>query len=107
MLGLSLTWEESVIPTHSFLQQPYMIYSIFIANIVMKPHFVQIEVVMRESRWFGDGWRWRVRCKILFLSQVRKTQFKLTLDTVMFVGGRGVGGVGEEGGKTPRRQGHP
>lgn len=73
----------------------------------MKPHFVQIEVVMRESRWFGDGWRWRVRCKILFLSQVRKTQFKLTLDTVMFVGGRGVGGVGEEGGKTPRRQGHP
>lgn len=55
----------------------------------MKPHFVQIEVVMRELRWFGDGWRWRVRCKILFLSQVRKTQFKLTRDTVMFVGGRG------------------
>lgn len=45
------------IPTHSFLPQPYMIYSIFIANIVqkMKPYFVQIEVVMRKLRWFGNG----------------------------------------------------
>lgn len=31
-----------------------MIYSIFIANIVMKPHFGQIEAVMRELRWCGD-----------------------------------------------------
>lgn len=50
-----------------------MIYSIFIANAVMKPHFVQIEAGTRELQWFGEERRWRVRRKILFLSQVRKT----------------------------------
>lgn len=63
--------------THSFLHQPYVIYSIFITNTVMKPHFVQLEAVMRERGWFGKGRRWRVRCKTLFLLQVRKAQFKV------------------------------
>lgn len=76
MLGGSLTWEEccfSFIPTRSFLHEPHVIYGIFIANTVMKPHSVQIEAVTGELQWFGEEWRWRVRCKILFLSQVRKT----------------------------------
>lgn len=92
MLGLSLTWEEhcfSFIPTRSVLHQPYVIYSIFIANIVMKPHFVQIEAVTRELQWFGDEWRWRVRCKILFLSQVRKTEFKVDPGHSRVCGGGG------------------
>lgn len=38
----------SCIHTHSFWHQPDVIYSIFITNAVMKPHFVQTEVVMRE-----------------------------------------------------------
>lgn len=105
MLGLSLTWEESVIPTHSFLQQPYMIYSIFIANIVMKPHFVQIEVVMRELRWFKRWMEMESEMQNLFLSQVRKTQFKLTLDTVMSVR-QGGGGWGRREERPLRRQGH-
>lgn len=66
----------SFIPTPPFLHQPYMIYSIFIANIVMKPCFVQTEAAKRELVWFGGGWRWRASCRILFLLQVRKTQFK-------------------------------
>lgn len=80
MLGWSLTWEEhcfSFIPTRSVLHQPFVIYGIFMANIVMKPHFVQIEAVTRELQWFGDERRWRVRCEILFLSQVRKTSFEV------------------------------
>lgn len=65
------------IPTQSFLHQPYMIYSIFIANISMKLHFVQTEAMKKELEWFGDGWRRSVSCKILSLSQVRKTQFQV------------------------------
>lgn len=45
------------IPTQSFLHQPSVIYSIFIANIVMKPHSVQIEAVKRELECSGDGCR--------------------------------------------------
>ena len=81
MQCLSLTWEESTafsfIPTRFFLHQPYMVYTIFTANRVMKPHFVQTEAVKRESERFGNGWRWRVSCKILLASQVRKMQFKV------------------------------
>ena len=46
-----------------------------------------------------------MRCKILFLSQVRKTQVKADPGH-SYVHGWGGGGGQEEGGKTPGRQGH-
>lgn len=66
----------SFIPTPPFFHQPGMIYSIFIANIAMKPRFVQPEAAKRELVWFGGGQRRRASCRILFLLQVRKRQVK-------------------------------
>lgn len=83
------------IPTQSFLHQPYMIYSIFIANISMKPHFVQTEAMKKE--WSGlameGGEVWVA--KFYPSHKWEKHNSRLALHTLLFTG------VG-----TPGRQGH-
>lgn len=87
-------------PHPPLVRQPCVIYSILIANRVMKPRFVQTEAAERGPVWrTGGGWRRRASCGILFPLPGRKRQCQADPGAGRAPGG---GGSCEAGTRTDR-----